>query len=306
LVGDDKALVWNEDHTIATWAGALDLSGTKQFTVVKKNQVGENLLVYDHDFYTETQTFDGDYVYGMFTLDLTKMTGTWGYVELAFADDAENNSSIISENNDRVANVTLNRPILANNTWYTLCLPFDMDADKVIEVFGASTIATLTGSEDRGSLIHLNFDYVDAIEAGKPYMIKVSNSFASGTQIEGVTIKNVGPTKVGDTQMEFVGTYNKIMLTGENKRYVSANNTLYSPNPDGGSKIGAFRCYFTIPEDSSAGAPGRQAVIVFGPQTATGCDNVATPEMPSKIMLNGVLYILRDGKTYNAQGLLIE
>jgi hypothetical protein len=223
---------------------------------------------------------------------------------LSFGDLAENNSDLIAAHHGETSNVVLNRPITANNTWYTLCLPFDMDADKVIEVFGASTIATLTGSEDRGSLIHLNFNYVDAIEAGKPYMIKVSNSFASGTQIEGVTIKNVGPTKVGDSQMEFVGTYNKIMLTGENKRYVSANNTLYSPNPDGGSKIGAFRCYFTIPEGSSA--PGRQAVIVFGPQTATGCENIATPEMPSKIMLNGVLYILRDGKTYNAQGLLIE
>ena len=223
---------------------------------------------------------------------------------LSFGDLAENNSDLIAAHHGETSNVVLNRNINADNTWYTLCLPFDMDADKVNEVFGASTIATLTGSEDRGSLIHLNFEYVDAIEAGKPYMIKVSNSFASGTQIEGVTIKNVGPTEVGDDVMKFVGTYDKIMLTGENKRYVSANNTLYSPNPNGGSKIGAFRCYFTIPEGSSA--PGRQAVIVFGPQTATGCENIATPEMPSKIMLNGVLYILRDGKTYNAQGQLIQ
>ena len=175
----------------------------------------------------------------------------------------------------------------------------------MIEVFGASTIATLTGSEDRGSLIHLNFDYVDAIEAGKPYMIKVSNSFASGTQIEGVTIKNVDPKdkEVGDDLMKFVGTYDKILLEGENKRFVAANNYLYSPAVDG-TNMGAFRCYFTIPEGSSA--PGRQAMIVFGPQTATGCENIATPDMPSKIMLNGVLYILRDGKTYNAQGLLVE
>ena len=304
LVGEeDQALVWNDAHTIATWKGALNLSGTKQFTIVKKNGATQQ-HVYDHDFYTEVQTFDGDYTYGEFTLDVTKMTGTWDYVGLSFADDAENNSSIISAHNGIIANVVLNRNINADNTWYTLCLPFDMDADKVNEVFGASTIATLANSDDRGSIIHLNFEYVNAIEAGKPYLIKVGKDFTSGSTISDVTIKNVGPTEVGDDVMKFVGTYDKIMLTGENKRYVSANNTLYSPNPDGGSKIGAFRCYFTIPEGSSA--PGRQAVIVFGPQTATGCENIATPEMPSKIMLNGVLYILREGKTYNAQGLLVE
>jgi chitodextrinase len=310
LVGDDKALVWNEDHTVATWAGALDLSGTKQFTIVKKNGATQQ-HVYDHDFYTEAQTFDGDYVYGMFTLDLTKMTGTWGYVELAFADEATDNTDAIAENNERVANVTINRTIEADNTWYTLCLPFDMDADKVSEVFGASTIATLVGSEDRGSLIHLNFDYVSAIQAGKPYLIKPGQTFTAGTTISGVTIKNVDPSAAGykaeAEHMYFQGTFNKIMLQGEDKRYVSENNELYAPNPDGGSAVGAFRCYFTIPDGSPALAPGKRAVIVFGPQQSTGIDQVVNGKCENaKIMLDGVLYIIRDGKTYNAQGMLIK
>ena len=234
------------------------------------------------------------------------------YADAAIIDfnDAGSNSPIIAANEDATVNVVLNRSISADNTWYTLCLPFDMDADKVIEVFGASTIATLTGSEDRGSIIHLNFDYVNTIQAGKPYLIKVGKNFISGSTIEGVQIKNVDPSAEGykaeAEHMHFQGTFDKINLRGADKRYVSANNTLYSPNSTNGTNIGAFRCYFTIPEGSSAGAPGRQAVIVFGPQTATGCENIATPEMPSKFMLNGVLYILRDGKTYNAQGLLIE
>ena len=117
-------------------------------------------------------------------------------------------------------------------------------------------------------------------------------------------IKAGTPTEVGDENMKFVGTYDYITLTGADKRFVSDDNYLYAPDPEGRTKMGAFRCYFTIP--STNPAPGRQAMIVFGPQTATGCENIATQEMPSKIMLNGVLYILRDGKTYNAQGLLVE
>ena len=310
LVGEDQALVWNEDHTVATWSGALDLSGTKKFTIVKKNGATQQ-HVYDHDFYTEVQTFDGDYVYGMFTLDLTKMTGTWGYVELAFADEATNNTAAITENNGRIATVTINRDILANNTWYTLCLPFDLDADKVNEVFGASTIATLVSSEDHGSIIHLNFDYVSVIEAGKPYLIKPGQDFVAGSTISGVTIENVDPSAVGykavAEHMHFQGTFNKIMLEGEDKRYVSANNELYAPNPDGGSKIGAFRCYFTIPGGSSASAPGKRSVIVFGPQQSTGTGNVQGDNVPcTKVLMDGVLYIIRDGKTYNVMGMEIQ
>jgi len=230
---------------------------------------------------------------------------------ISFGDDAMDNTTTIEANANKFANVTINRNILADDTWYTLCLPFDMSAEKVNEVFGASTIATLVSSEDRGSLIHLNFDYVDAIEAGKPYLIKPGTSFAAGTTISNVTIKNVDPSAEGykaeATHMHFQGTFDKIMLEGADKRYVSANNELYSPNPNGGSAIGAFRCYFTIPDGSSASAPGKQARIVFGPQQATGIDLINdSSKSNGKLLINGVLYIIRDGNTYNAQGMLVE
>ena len=226
-------------------------------------------------------------------------------------DDDGDNHQIIEDNEDATMNVVINRPILANDTWYTLCLPFDMDADKVSDVFGASTIATLVSSEDRGSLIHLNFDYVNAIQAGKPYLIKPGKNFTSGTTISGVQIKNVDPSeapqKAEAEHMHFQGTFDKIMLQGEDKRYVAANNELYSPNPSGGSKIGAFRCYFTIPDGSSASAPGKQARIVFGPQNATGIDLINdSSKSNGKLLIDGVLYIIRDGNTYNAQGMLVE
>ena len=228
---------------------------------------------------------------------------------ISFADDSETNTTTIADNANKFANVTINRNISADGTWYTLCLPFDMDADKVSEVFGASTIATLVSSEERGSLIHLNFNYVDAIAAGKPYLIKPGTSFVSGSTISNVQIKNVDPSatpqKAEAEHMHFQGTFDKIVLTGEDKRYVSANNELYSPNPNGGSNIRAFRCYFTIPSGSLA--PGRVAKIVFGEQTATGIDQMGVDAKSNgKLLINGVLYIIRDGKTYNAQGILIQ
>ena len=308
LVGEDQALVWNEDHTVATWTGTLDLTGNKQFTIIKKCQVGATPHTYARDFYTEEQTFDGDYNYGTFTLDLTTMTGTWGYVGLSFEDYATSNNTIIAEHDGHKANVAINRTIKATGEWFTLCLPFDMDEDKVFEVFGNSTIATLVSSEDRGSIIHLNFDYVKAIEAGKAYMIKPGKDFVAGSIIEGVTIKNVNPEDLKSTcdHMYFQGVFDQYLLEGDNKRFVSANNYLYSP-AEGGTTMGAFRCYFTIPVESQAQVGSKAARIVFGPQVATGTENVQSDQVPSaKVIIDGTLYIIREGRTYNAQGQLVK
>lgn len=309
LVGDDQALEWNEDHTVAIWTGAIDLSGTKQFNLIKKHRINGTLHTYTHDFYASAQTFSGDYTYGTFTLDLTKMTGTWSYVGLSFADNATDNSDIIAANADRIANVTLNRSILADNSWYTLCLPFDMSAEKVTEVFGNSTIAELKSSEDRGSLIHLNFDYVNATEAGHAYLIMPGQDFVAGTVIEGVTIKNVDPETVKSacTHMYYQGTYDKITLTESNQRFVSDNNYLYSPNSVNGSPVGAFRCYFTIRDDAPVSAMAKRAQIVFAPQTTTGLESIQPSEISiQKVLRDGQLFIIRDGKTYNAQGVLVK
>ena len=274
-----------------------DAGGLKEINLEEENITAGFVKVI-----LNTQRYDFSRVYEVMVYADAKM--------INFEDNGSN-SDLIEEYNDHEVIAVINRDILANNTWYTLCLPFDMSAEKVSEVFGASTIATLVSSEDRGSLIHLNFNYVDAIQAGKPYLIKPGTSFTAGTTISNVTIKNVDPSAEGykaiATHMHFQGTFDKIMLQGEDKRYVSANNELYSPKPDGGSKIGAFRCFFTIPDGSSASAPGKQARIVFGPQNATGIDLINdSSKTNGKLLINGVLYIIRDGNTYNAQGMLVK
>ena len=107
--------------------------------------------------------------------------------------------------------------------------------------------------------------------------------------------------------MDFQGTYNSILLTSDNQRFVGPENYLYSPAV-GGTTMKSFRCYFTIPDGSPATAPGKRAKLVFaGEQTATDLENVERTEAPSiKVMENGILYIIRDGRMYNAQGMLVK
>ncbi len=221
-------------------------------------------------------------------------------------DDALDNSDKISIHANDLMDVEFNRTFVTANEWYTICLPFDLTNEQLIEVFGAGyQLAEMTGSEDRGSLIHLNFDYVSALTAGKAYMLKPTTAVATAPTFEGVTIKSVTPIVSGDAVMHFVGTYDLITLNADNQRFVGPNNYLYSPAA-GGTNMGAFRCYFEIPAGSPA--PVRAARIVLADQVATDIDalDVKPNANVEKYLHNGALYILRDGRTYNAQGMLVK
>ena len=227
-----------------------------------------------------------------------------------FTDTEENNSATIAAKNNVFANVTINRTFPNTTEWYTLCLPFDLSDEQLTDVFGAGyTLAELVGSEDRGSLIHLNFDYSPEFKAGKAYLITPGEGVTTPPTFNGVVIKNVDPSvapqKSEAEHMHFQGTFNYITLDQANQRFVGPENYLYSPDPNG-THMKAFRCYFTIPANAQNNVMGKRARIVFGPQTATDIENVSEQAAPAKFMMDGVLYIIRDGKTYNAQGMLVK
>lgn len=230
-------------------------------------------------------------------------------VEITLSD-TEDNAALIAEKDDVYANVRLTRTFPLTTEWYTLCLPFDLSDEQLEEAFGAGyTLATLANSVDHGSLISLNFDFVHSFEAGKAYLLRPGTAVTENPVFEGVVVKNVNPEDVAATStlMNFQGTYNNIVLDSENQRFVGPENYLYSP-AEGGTNMKAFRCFFSIPQNSPLnGAPGRQARIVFGEQTATGMESVQGDDVQSaKVLMDGQLFIIREGRIYNAQGTLVK
>lgn len=219
------------------------------------------------------------------------------------------NAAFIATNDNEGQDVAIARTFPNTDEWYTLCLPFDLSDAQLTEVFGAGyTLAEMVGAEDRGSLLHLNFDYIHSFEAGKAYLLRPGTSVTTAPTFNGVTIKNVNPAtlKSTNTYMEFQGTFESILLNSDNQRFVGPENYLYSPAANG-TTMKAFRCYFTIPNSSPlAGAPGKRAKIVFGPQATTDIENVQDNVQCTKVLRDGQLYIIRDGRTYDAQGQLIK
>ena len=274
------------------------------------------------EFTSESTYIDGSTIGIFFYLPFADGAGRWDvdYIVgssnekpntlVAFGDQADNTAKI-AEYADEVVDAYINRTFPNTDEWYTLCLPFDMDEAQLAATFGAGyTLATLGNSEDRGSLIHLNFNYVNTLEAGKPYLLKPGVSTATVPMIEDVTIKNVDPSaapqKAESAHMHFQGTFVPTTLEGDNKRFVGPNNYLYSP-AEGGTNMKSFRCYFTIPVESQALVGSKAARIVLGPQVATGTENVQSDQVQStKVIIDGTLYIIRGERTYNAQGQLVK
>lgn len=161
-----------------------------------------------------------------------------------FSDDA---STITLEDYDN-ANVTINRKLKADDGWWTLCLPFALDADQMKAYFGDGaqlrTFDSMNGTT-------MNFKAATAMEAGKPYLVKPTKNFdGTTTPFECVQLKAADPAALG-TGYAMIGTYHtETLATDGTDLFLGANNKFYKPS-EGGNTIKGFRVYFQCPADKT-------------------------------------------------------
>lgn len=145
-------------------------------------------------------------------------------------NDASSNSKAISDAAGGTYNATLSgRTIYRDGDWNTLCLPFDMNSDKIASspLAGAIIKELNTGGSSLDGEGKLTLKFTDAadITAGKPYIVKwvaIKNDddwdafvkkVASGTTYEGKIVILAGDINiasadmVGNTSNPFKGTF---------------------------------------------------------------------------------------------------
>ena len=168
------------------------------------------------------------------------------------------------------------RKLLINGNWNTMCLPFginvgDYDGWTVKEFVGSSYTATT-------KTLTLDFAEGTEIEAGKPYLVKVSNQsgedFIDNLSFDGVTISD-SPAAVIETEcVDFVGSYSTFNIVEKDRTllYMGGDSKLYYPSV--AMKIGAFRGYFRLKNGLSAGDlnnnGAKEIVLNFGGGDVTG------------------------------------
>ena len=278
--GDYKYYAYVDDITI----GAYDVpAGSWTAATTTAPNTGEYQLTgleadtkYDVRVYTNCTTNPDDE-------NATATFTTYAFLELA---DNADNSTIISDNNGKKADVTLSgRTLWKDGGWNTLCLPFDLTAAQVTTLLENPTELKeldLTGTYQEHSTgledgtLYLVFKDATSISAGVPYIIKWEGGDNLVNPVfTGVTINNASleAKAAAFTGGKFIGSYIYQSFTAENKNVLlmGGNNTLYYPQPDlsdPGNPIypylGAFRAYFQL--ENSIG----NAVLYFGGGETTG------------------------------------
>lgn len=204
----------------------------------------------------------------------------------------------LDENSDNMVeaaenvNVTLKRTLYGDGGWNTLCVPFTLTEAQTKAAFGNDVeLRKLAGVN--GNTI--TFEPETKVEAGVPYLIKLSEANAKGTYtFTGVkTIAVNSADAIGTDQLKaaisFVGIYSSQDVAGwatEGEDYVAclgADNMFFKAKA--GTKMKGFRAFFLIPENTPASAV---KAVIDG--TATGIED---------LVIDGVK---ANGRVYNLNG----
>lgn len=225
-------------------------------------------------------------------------------------DQTANNDAVLTDFDNILVDATLKRPFIADGGWYTLVLPFDVTAGQLAEAFGAGTeVAVLQNSRWKSAdEMYLNFQKQATIEAGVPCLIKPTETIASEVTFHDVTIDNE-LTEIETDLVNMIGFYKPTTITLDDDNYYLGNsNLLYEYNTEYASSYATpngFRAYFHFDFTPPAGCAAR---VVFHEDTTTGIEESPETQAPAatKVIREGQLLIIRDGKEYNVQGQLVR
>ena len=153
------------------------------------------------------------------------------------------------------------------------------------ETFGDDVqLADLTGYEQEGNSISVNFQSVSKIEANHPYIIKTTKDITQ-FKVNSVTIAPATPTYSPTANASFTGTYVADTAIPDGSLFLSDNKFYYSV---GLTRSSAFRGYFTF-TDATTAADARLTFSIDG-----------TTDLSSSLVTKGQQ--AADDRVYNLQG----
>lgn len=194
----------------------------------------------------------------------------------------------IKEYDQTAVHFKLKRSFVADETWYTICLPFNVAKEQLVEVFGGKKVElrTFDHMED-GTVMY--FKHVDDLAAGVPYLIKPNKT------LDSLLFKNVKidmaahpDLQVGADGYFMKGTYQATELNPDGTNlFLGDNNTFFRPS-ENDHRMKGTRVYFIIP---------RKAVgKVLSYDTETIVDGIVDVEVNSQS---------NSQKVYNINGVYV-
>ena len=197
-------------------------------------------------------------------------------------DEATDNSTALSTANGKVCDVTLTRT-LQTGGYNTFAVPFAISSAKMTELGITAKKLTASDFNSMSGTLTLTFSSASEIEAGKPYLVKVSANVVSPT-FSGVTVSSTAVPNTETTAVNFVPTLGKALVTGDGSYasepgsvlFLGSGNKLFSPTvvndaEQEASYMKGFRAYFQL---KGTAASARAFNIDFGDGETTGIKEI--------------------------------
>ena len=181
-----------------------------------------------------------------------------------------------------VKTVKMERAFIADGGWYTICLPFSLNANEISTLFHGAKFQEFSGISTNGTTngIELNFKSVTATEAGKPYLMKpVQDISMEDMTFEKKVIEVTDPVAVthkseDGKEFTFTGIFDPTAIIGPQYRILSGANGTELRIPGSGTMAG-FRAYFVMPTDLTSEQTSTTKVCM-GPSEATAISQIRT------------------------------
>ncbi|MBR2167765.1 MAG: hypothetical protein IJ920_05520, partial [Paludibacteraceae bacterium] len=200
--------------------------------------------------------------------------------------------------------------------WGTIC------PKQTVENVEGATFYQISYLEEQGGLpFNMVFDQIPGttLTAGQPYFF-----IANGTQILGnktgaeLTVADDGVNgfygyiSSTDAPMELANWHTYYDANEEYNTFIIYNNSVFRIN-QGGTMLNSERCYININSTEPsrgvvAPAPGlkRLNMSISGTNVTTGLNAQNVSDKLTKVIIDGQLYILREGKLYDLTGRMVK
>lgn len=218
--------------------------------------------------------------------------------------DTEDNTDVLDTHKNQTQNMSVFRSLTAG-MYNTLCLPFSLASFTGTPLENA-TVWQYNGATVKGDgtnkEIFLEFDEVESITAGKPYLVEPATDIAAPMEFKDVTISVTNGSNVAQSAVTMHGILHPTELQANDKSilFLVANNNLAWANVT--ANMNGMRAYFKVNDPSLLSARTR-AYIRREPTVTTDMENITTTETEiKKVIYNNNLYILRGEAVYTIQG----
>jgi len=239
----------------------------------------------------------------------------WEVASEITLDENKDNSSLIEAADDK-ENVTVHLVrTLAADKYNSFCVPFDITKTALATALNTEITSLATLDENSTAKLdaekknlNIMIKEVEAIEAGKPYLLWIAEEKVNPT-FPDVTISKASETiSSSDGNVVFHGITSPFAVAKNDKTILFVSNNKLNWNNAANASIKGLRAYFKVPGMEGQDPTQVSARLVMNKhQVSTGMDNVnVNANANRKMIINNQLIIIRDGKMFNAQGALIK